>query len=302
MKKKRLIAGLFSALALFSVGSLAFASGYGSPSDLSTGVQVWTINDSSYHQYDLDAPAANAVYGWDQIDQQPFFFGAGDGIAITNGVIMTNDIPQSKVTDLVSRFTTDEAAITSVTASSSSMGSTLTTMGGRMTTAESGISTLQGSVGTMQGWFSATTTDKLATQSIKGFMSAADKTKLDGISSSKTYNYPTRTLGTAFQVSTTTESSVRYSLRIANTITLTGGAAGDVVLETADDSAFTTNVHEIGRVGNGNTGTLVIGLTLNDSIGVQIEGLIPAGKYARLRSITTTGTPTYTFLSGQEAF
>lgn len=115
-----------------------------------------------------------------------------------------------------------------------------------------------------------------------------------------TYSYPTRTIGTAFQVSTTSDASVHYSVRIANTLTLSGGAAGDIVLEIADDSGFTTNVHELGRVGNGNTGTLVVGLTLNDSIAVQVNGDVPAGKYARLRSVTSTGTPTYTYLSGEE--
>lgn len=111
---------------------------------------------------------------------------------------------------------------------------------------------------------------------------------------------PTRSLNTAFQPSATRDAQVSYSVDIATTVSLSGGAVGTVFLEYADDSGFTTNVVEIGRTVSGNTGTLVVGLTLNQAATAQLNGIVPAGKYVRLRTANTTGTPTFTYRSSQE--
>lgn len=141
-----------------------------------------------------------------------------------------------------------------------------------------------------------------ATTSNFGFMSAADKTKLDGITapSALSFSAASRSLNSAFQVSTTRTASVSYSVDIATSVSLAGGAVGTVYLEYADDSGFTTNVVEVNRFVNGNTGTLVIGLTLNQTNTAPMGGIIPAGKYVRLRTQNNTGTPTFTYRSGQE--
>jgi len=135
-----------------------------------------------------------------------------------------------------------------------------------------------------------------------GLMTRADKLKLDSLggTSTRIYATTTRSFNSAFQVSTTTDAEVRYTVQVANVLTLTGGAAGDVILEYADNSGFTTNVVQVGGFGNSNTGGLVVGLTLNDAIKGQVSGRIPAGKYVRLRTVNTTGTPTYTFVYTQE--
>lgn len=117
---------------------------------------------------------------------------------------------------------------------------------------------------------------------------------------SRSFANPSRSLNSAFQISTTRDASVSYSARIANALSLAGGAAGDVILEYADNSGMSTNVVEVSRFGNSNTGTLVVGLALNDAIAGVVSGVIPAGKYVRLRTSNTTGTPTYTYLRAQE--
>lgn len=114
------------------------------------------------------------------------------------------------------------------------------------------------------------------------------------------FDNPARSLNSAFQISATRAASVNYSVDIATTVSLAGGAVGTVFLEYADDSGFTTNVKEVGRMVNGNTGTLVVGLTLNQTATAALSGIIPAAKYARLRTANTTGTPTFTFRSAQE--
>lgn len=109
-----------------------------------------------------------------------------------------------------------------------------------------------------------------------------------------------RSIGTTgWQISATRSAMVFYSVNVSGSVTLLGGAAGYVVLEIANNSGF-TGAQEIGRTPDGLTGTVVVGVGLNDVGGGQLCGFVPAGWYARLRSVNTTGTPTYSYLSGQE--
>jgi hypothetical protein len=110
----------------------------------------------------------------------------------------------------------------------------------------------------------------------------------------------TRSLNSAFQVSPTRLSEVRYSVDISTTVSLTGGAVGRVILEMATNSAFTTGVQELQSFGNGNTGTIVVGLVLTQLSTACLSGKVPAGNYVRLRTVNVTGSPTYTYQSGQE--
>lgn len=116
----------------------------------------------------------------------------------------------------------------------------------------------------------------------------------------RTFSNPTRSLNTAFQVSTTQDSAVSYSVDIACSLSLTGGQAGTVFLRYADDSGHTTNVKEVCRFAASNTGALTIGLSLNQVATGAISGLIPAGKYVKLVTSNDTGTPTFTYRNAQE--
>lgn len=107
--------------------------------------------------------------------------------------------------------------------------------------------------------------------------------------------------GNGTQISSTRSSNVNYSVTIATTISLSGNATGYVVLEICPTNSSTAGDWiEIGRVTSGQTGTLVVGLVLNQSGGGQIGGIVPAGYYRRLRSVNSSGTPSYTYNSGQE--
>lgn len=148
--------------------------------------------------------------------------------------------------------------------------------------------------------YTAVAASELATVATSG--SYNDLTNKPTIPSvpTRSFSAPSRSLNTAFQPSTTRDAQVSYSVDIATTVSLAGGAVGTVYLEYADDSAFTTNVVEVGRFVNGQTGTLVVGLTLNQTNTAQLNGIVPAGKYVRLRTQNNTGTPTFTWRSGQE--
>lgn len=116
----------------------------------------------------------------------------------------------------------------------------------------------------------------------------------------RTFNNPTRSLNTAFQISTTQDAQVSYAVDIAATLSLTTGQTGTVTLQYADDSGFTTNVVTVQSSVNGNTGTLAIGLGLTQTATASLSGTIPTGKYVRLLTANTTGTPTFTFRTAQE--
>lgn len=114
------------------------------------------------------------------------------------------------------------------------------------------------------------------------------------------YANPSRTLNSAYQISSTRAAFVSYAVDISATLTISGGATGTVFLEYADDSGFTTNVVTVNSSANGNTGTLTVGLSLTQTATGTVAGVIPAGKYVRLRTANTTGSPSFTFRSAQE--
>lgn len=115
------------------------------------------------------------------------------------------------------------------------------------------------------------------------------------------FSYPSRSLNTVYQNSSSTQNLLgSYAVDIGATISLTSGQTGTVILEIADDSGITTNVQTVNSTVNGNTGTLTLGLNLTQTATASLVGIIPALKYYRLRTVNTTGTPSFTFRSAQE--
>jgi hypothetical protein len=103
------------------------------------------------------------------------------------------------------------------------------------------------------------------------------------------------------RISTTNNVGVNYSVTINTSVSISGNSSGYVVLEVCPTNSTTASDWlEIARVINGQSGTLVIGLTLNQAGGGMIGGMIPIGYYHRLRLVTVAGTPSATFNSGQQ--
>lgn len=115
-------------------------------------------------------------------------------------------------------------------------------------------------------------------------------------------NHPSRTLNSCFQASSSQTSIVNYELSITPTFTLTGGQQGTVVLNTYTNSLCTTGADEIARFTNGNSGSLVIGVTLNQPIINTMGGTIAPALYAKLVSTNDTGTPTITLNKSTETY
>lgn len=110
----------------------------------------------------------------------------------------------------------------------------------------------------------------------------------------------TRALNSPFQISTTRDAQVAYSVEIAAVLSLSVGQQGAVVLEMASNIGFTTDVQELGRFVNGNTGTLSVGFSLTQNVAGTVIGYVPAGRFVRLRTVNLSGTPVFNYRTGQE--
>lgn len=152
--------------------------------------------------------------------------------------------------------------------------------------------------------FETLCTDAIKQYSIDYFgysYTGSDDVRVLGACLPMTPSAASRSLNTAFQISTSRHAVVSYSVDIATTLSLSGGQTGTVFLEYADNSGMSTNLVEVCRSVNGNTGTLTIGLNITQNCTGQVSGVIPAGKYVRIRTVNTTGTPAFNYRSGQEA-
>lgn len=152
------------------------------------------------------------------------------------------------------------------------------------------------------GTQSASTITGLATVATSGLYS-----DLSGLPSRSFTNNPSRTIQTVaaaangFQASTTQATMVSYSVSISVTATISNASVGYVVLEVCSTNSSTAaDWTEISRTTNGQTISLAVILQSVQLSSGTVSGVIQPGYYARLRSVNTSGTPTYGFISGQE--
>lgn len=134
---------------------------------------------------------------------------------------------------------------------------------------------------------------------VSGIAQILNKPSIPSIPS-RSQSSATRSLNSAFQVSSTRDSMVCYSVQIQVTASIAGGQNGDVILEMASNSAFTTNVQTLAASGLGQTYTLAVALQGVQPQTQPVFGFVPAGYYVRLRTVNNTGTPTFTYRYGQE--
>jgi hypothetical protein len=115
-------------------------------------------------------------------------------------------------------------------------------------------------------------------------------------SSPRTFANPTRSLNTAFQISQGQDAQVCYPVDIAVTSLLLATTQGTVTLQYADNSAFTTNVVTVCS-GTNSTGGVA---NVTNTATVTLTGIIPAGKYVKVVTANTAGSPTFSIRAGQE--
>lgn len=231
----------------------------------------------------------DGLMGYNGSTQLPVYFAHGPGLSVATGVVDT--VPQDWATitgkptfaavaasgayaDLTGAPTIPAGTVTSITAGAGLSGGVITS---------SGTISLP-NTGTA-GSYSGVTTDA------QGRVTAG---------TNRSQSSASRSLNSAFQISASRDAMVSYSVQITVTASIGGGQNGDVILEIASDSGFTANVQTIAIAGTGQTYTLAIALQgVQPQTGV-VSGFVPAGYYARLRTVNNTGTPSYLFRVGQE--
>lgn len=106
---------------------------------------------------------------------------------------------------------------------------------------------------------------------------------------------------TGFQISASRDALAIYSCTIVSSASISGAALGVLALETAlTNSTTPSDWTEISRTTTGQAVSLAVVLNSISTGATPVIGFIPAGCYVRLREINTSGTPTYSFNSGQE--
>jgi len=106
-----------------------------------------------------------------------------------------------------------------------------------------------------------------------------------------------------WQVSATLNSVVRYSVSVACTVQIgvVTSVSGYVVLEVAATNSVTaSDWKEAGRVANSQLVGLAIAFSNTDTVVAQISAFVPAGYYARLRSVNALGTPVFALITAEE--
>jgi len=126
-------------------------------------------------------------------------------------------------------------------------------------------------------------------------------TPIAWVPASATRTLVTSTGAVGFRPSTTRNTLASYNIKITSTASIAGNADGSVVLEVCPtNSATAGDWIEIGRQSNSQVLSLAVVLNSVQGQGVPLIGVIPTGWYAKLRTITTTGTVGFTYVSGSE--
>lgn len=112
----------------------------------------------------------------------------------------------------------------------------------------------------------------------------------------RSFTSPTRSLNSAFQISTTRDVYVSYATDIACSATVLVGQSGTVVLEYADNSGMSTNVVTVQQSTASASGVLNMATIAT----ATLTGVIPVGKYVRLRTVNNVGSPTFSYRTAQE--
>lgn len=154
----------------------------------------------------------------------------------------------------------------------------------------------------------STTMSAQAASTTSGLITQAQSDKLDALQVGQAWSWsqPSRSItastgATGFQPSSTRISTVNYNVTVSTTATIGGSSGGYIALEIAPTNSSTAGDWiEMGRCGNSQAITLALALQSVQTVSCQVSADIPAGYYAKLRSVTSSGTPSFTFNSSSE--
>lgn len=299
MKKtyKIILTTVVGVAGLLSFASLAFAS----PFDYITSYRDATDTSTTtvaVHPF-ATSPGTNSVIvlvGNDDSSQyRSFNLGSGIGVSTgTNNLYVTPNTIETTdgfLIDTLNKKLNSDVYTTGISNVNDAMSAL---------SASLNISTFMGN--------NASTSPFIASSTKNGFLSTTDKSKLDAMAANLPWSWstPSRSIvtgtgATGFQVSSTRNATIRENVTVTTTASIAGNAGGYITLEMAPtNSATAGDWVEVGRCGNSQALTLAITLQSVQGTTCELTADVPAGYYSKLRSVTSTGTVTFAFVSAQE--
>lgn len=113
------------------------------------------------------------------------------------------------------------------------------------------------------------------------------------VADSRTFNYPSRTLNSCFQISSTKDADFHYKVDVTGSLNLTAGTTGTVTATSYTNSGCTIGAQAVADGVSAQSGTLIVGLGITQAMSVGIDGTLPTGKWIKLTTANTVGTPTF---------
>lgn len=110
----------------------------------------------------------------------------------------------------------------------------------------------------------------------------------------------TRTPGSCFQVSSTRNALVSYSVDVSTALSLTSGQVGTVAINSYTNSSCTSGLTELDSMQSGISGALVVGLGVANPQTVKVTAWVPSNTYIEIVNTQTTGAPTFAYRKGTE--
>ena len=137
----------------------------------------------------------------------------------------------------------------------------------------------------------------------KGRVTAATNISVNNSPGRSAYIVTTAAAANGFQISATRAVIASYSITIQATASgvLAGASSGYVAYQICPtNSSIAGDWVEVGRWTNGQTFSSILTLSSTQPVGSDISKIVPAGYYVRFLAVNVSGTPTYTYNSGQE--
>lgn len=314
MKKIKLLAASVGAFALLGFASVALAA---------PAVYHVNITPDSGPDYvgDINVPTSldgHTVYlfGLNPTTGDPVKYYINSGLTLNGsisggtGQLDVYDIPSSQVQTLDNFKSDTNATLATMSGYLASATSTITTNSGTISSLSTSVTAINSLNAQINANLFGTSTDMTAqaASTTNGLMTQAQSDKLDAMAANLAWSWATSTRSivtgtgaTGFQVSASRNQTVHYNVKVTTTASIAGNADGYITLEIAPtNSAIATDWVEMGRCGNSQALTLAITLQSVQGTTCELVGDVPAGYYTKLRTVTTTGTVSYTYVSGQE--
>lgn len=113
-----------------------------------------------------------------------------------------------------------------------------------------------------------------------------------------TFNYPSRALNSCYQISGTKDADFHYKVDVSSGTLLSGTATGTVTATSYTNSGCTTGSQIIAD-GAASQGAALGILSVSQIASVSIDGTLSAGKWIKITTANTAGTPSFVIRSVQ---